>query len=92
MHGSLREYEDNPILGHGNIERIEKIKAKLEAAERIYDEKEISICKVVKDYYERTYKNVNKYMYKIFPLQEFLYLENCILFYIQDVKICRATR
>lgn len=70
IHGSLREYEDNPILGHGNIERIEKINAKLEAAERIYDEKEISICKVVKDYYERTFKNVNKYMYKILWLED----------------------
>ena len=30
-----------------------------------YDEKEISICKVIRDYYESTYKDVNRYVYKL---------------------------
>lgn len=70
IHGSLREHECDPILGHGNIERIEQIDEKLEEAERMYDEKEISICKVVKDYYERTYKDVNRYMHRLSRLCE----------------------
>lgn len=62
--------EYDPILGHGNIERIEKIDERLEEAERIYDEKEISICKVVKDYYERTYKDVNRYIHRLSRLND----------------------
>ena len=68
IHGSLRERDDDPILGHGNDKRIQKIKERLQAAEREYNEKEISICRVVKDYYERTYKDVNKYMYGLLNL------------------------
>lgn len=66
----MREYECDPVLGHGNIERIEKIDERLEEAERIYDEKEISICKVVKDYYERTYKDVNRYIHRLSRLND----------------------
>ena len=32
-----------------------------------------------------------RYYTGVYP-KEYLCLENCILFYIQDVKICRATR
>ena len=70
IHGSLREYECDPVLGHGNIERIENIDERLEEAERMYDEKEISICKVVKDYYERTYKDVNRYIHRLSRLND----------------------
>lgn len=51
IHGSLRERDGVPILGHGNKVRIERIKEKFQTAERESDEKEISICKVVEDYY-----------------------------------------
>lgn len=68
IHGSLRAHDDDPVLGHGNEERIKKIKERLQQAEREYDEKEISICKVINDYYERTYKNVNRYMYRLLKL------------------------
>lgn len=68
IHGSLRANDDNPILGHGNEGRIQKIKERLKEAEREYNEKEISICKVVSDYYERTYKDVNRYMYRLLNL------------------------
>lgn len=70
IHGSLRERDGVPILGHGNKARIENIKGKLQSAEREFDEKEISICKVVKNYYIQTYKDINKYMYKLFGLRE----------------------
>lgn len=68
IHGSLKTKDDDPILGHGNKDRMQKIEKRLQEAEREYDEKEISICKVVNDYYERTYKDVNKYMYKLLDL------------------------
>lgn len=70
IHGSLREHEYDPVLGHGNIERIEKIDERLEEAELIYDEKQISICKVVRDYYERTYKDVNRYIHRLSKLKD----------------------
>lgn len=70
IHGSLRERDGIPILGHGNKERIDKIKGKLQTAEREFDEKEISICKVVEDYYVQTHKDINKYMYKLFGLSK----------------------
>ncbi|WP_366922794.1 bacteriophage abortive infection AbiH family protein [Metallumcola ferriviriculae] len=68
IHGSLRQRDGAPILGHGNKARIEKIKEKLQDAEREFDEKRVSICKVVEDYYSQTYKDINRYMYKLFDL------------------------
>ena len=68
IHGSLRQQDDEPVLGHGNIDRIDKIQEKLQEAEREYDEKEMSICRVVKDYYHQTFKDINKYMYKLLDL------------------------
>lgn len=68
IHGSLRERYGEPVLGHGSTTRIERIKEKQEAAERLFDEKEISICKAVKEYYLSTYKNVNKYMHRLLLL------------------------
>lgn len=70
IHGSLRERHGEPILGHGNKTRIEKIQEKRQRAERLFDEKEISICKAVEDYYVSTYKDVNKYMHRLLPLTE----------------------
>lgn len=65
IHGSLRDYDDDPILGHGNIVRIENIKKQRQAAEDAFDEKEVSICRVVEDYYKRTYKEISRYFYKL---------------------------
>lgn len=59
IHGSLRKLDNAPVLGHGNKKRINKIQEKRKEAERVFDEKEISICKVVEDYYNRTYKDIN---------------------------------
>lgn len=69
IHGSLRERYGEPVLGHGNKTRIEKIQEKREASERLFDEKESSICKAVKDYYLRTYKDINKYMHRLLLLK-----------------------
>lgn len=65
IHGSLRCYTDDPVLGHGNLARIEAIGEKQKKAEEYFDEKEISICKVVKDYYRTTLKDINRYMYHL---------------------------
>ena len=69
IHGSLRQRDSEPVLGHGNADRIDKIQEKLQEAEREYDEKEMSICRVVKDYYRQTFKDTNRYMYKISYIQ-----------------------
>jgi len=68
IHGSLRSNDDDPILGHGNKKRIENIKAKKNDAQTRWDEKLISICHVIEEYYMATLKNVNNYMHKLSSL------------------------
>ena len=65
IHGSLRDNADDPILGHGNSNRIEDIKGRRNHAVIKADEKESSICYVLQDYYQTTYKNVSNYMHKV---------------------------
>lgn len=65
IHGSLRDNADDPILGHGNSNRIEDIKGRRNHAVIKADEKESSICYVLQDYYQTTYKNVSNYMHKL---------------------------
>lgn len=65
IHGSLRDNTDDPILGHGNSNRIEDIKGRRNHAVIKADEKESSICYVLQDYYQTTYKNVLNYMHKL---------------------------
>lgn len=70
IHGSLHEDDIDPVLGHGNSSRIEKIKSRLAQAQRQFDEKLVSICRVISEYYDRTYKHTEKYSYKLSPLKE----------------------
>jgi len=70
IHGSLHEYDIDPVLGHGNSSRIKNIKLLLAQAQRQFDEKLTSICRVISEYYDRTYKHTDKYFYKLFPLAE----------------------
>ena len=65
IHGSLRNHTDDPVLGHGNLSRIKAIGEKVRTAEECFDEKKISICKVVKDYYRTTLKDTNHYMHNL---------------------------
>lgn len=65
IHGSLRDNADDPILGHGNSNRIEDIKGRRNHAVIKADEKESSICYVLQDYYQTTYKNVSNHMHKL---------------------------
>lgn len=71
IHGSLHDYNDDPILGHGNIQRIIDIQAKREYARSRFDEKETSICTIINDYYNTTFKNVDNYMYKLNSLNDY---------------------
>lgn len=68
IHGSLRERDGLPVLGHGNKTRIEKIQKKRLDAQSLFDERETSICRVVENYYERTYKDISRYKPKLFLL------------------------
>lgn len=61
IHGSLRDYTPDPVIGHGNKMRIDRISKKIEEAESLFDEKWVSICRVVRDYYSATLKNTDKY-------------------------------
>lgn len=79
IHGSLRQYEDDPILGHGNIERIKKVKENREEAIRLFDEKWSSICKVIEDYYQSTYKEIDRYMYKLRRLSQMTFDEVVVI-------------
>ena len=65
IHGSLREYTPDPIIGHGNQERILKIQKQIDEADSLFDEKLSSICHVVKDYYTRTLKDIKSHSYSL---------------------------
>lgn len=62
IHGSLSQRDDDPVLGHGNKDRIERIRKKRYQAENIFSEKEISIYRAIEDYYNHTYKDITRYM------------------------------
>jgi hypothetical protein len=70
IHGSLRIRDGEPVLGHGNKMRIEKNQERREEAEGLFDEKWLSICRVVKDYYIWTYKDPGRYSFKLFDLSQ----------------------
>lgn len=60
IHGSLRNKDGNPILGHGNQLRITEIQEKKKNADDVFDEKTSSACRIIEDYYMKTYKNVRR--------------------------------
>lgn len=79
IHGSLRDYTDAPIIGHGNNQRIEAVKDLREQSECDCDEKKSSIYDVVLDYYTKTYKDVSRYLYKLSRIAEKLIDEIIII-------------
>lgn len=60
IHGSLNGENDNLVLGHGNIDRIINIKDRITKARNMFSEKESSIYSAIKDYYDKTYKDIGK--------------------------------
>ncbi|WP_066872666.1 bacteriophage abortive infection AbiH family protein [Clostridium mediterraneense] len=70
IHGSLREHHGEPKIGHGNDKKIQDIKRRYEKACEIFNEKEVSISKVIENYYRSTYKDVKRYMIKLLDLKQ----------------------
>lgn len=56
IHGSLRLYDEDPIIGHSDKECIERIRERKEQADRMCDEKLMAICPVIEEYYRKTLK------------------------------------
>ncbi|MFB5269334.1 bacteriophage abortive infection AbiH family protein [Paenibacillus enshidis] len=65
IHGSLRDADGLPVLGHGNQPKIDDIHEMRQEAERDFDEKGMSIYRVLGDYYNRTFKDINLYKPKL---------------------------
>lgn len=64
IHGSVDEhYSGEPVIGHGDFDRIERVKAKIPEAEQNFWEKESSIYKALANYYERTRKDVDFFLH-----------------------------
>ncbi len=83
IHGVVDDDLDEPVLGHGNISRIQDICGRRNHAQIKFDEKESSICNVLDDYYNATFKDVQRYMRKLyglyqFPIQEIIVLGHSI--------------
>lgn len=58
IHGSLNKFDDRPIIGHGNYEKISRVKELAEDAANHFYEKEESIYRAMSNYYTRTMKDV----------------------------------
>lgn len=61
------------------IKNVSSIFGKKEEAERLFDEKWTSICRVVEDYYKRTYKDVNRYAVRLPRLDAKLLMKYVLL-------------
>lgn len=68
IHGSLRNYTIDPVIGHGNLQRIQAITTQIEQAEEWFNEKLSSICKVIKNYYTDTFKDTTKYSHSLYEI------------------------
>lgn len=63
IHGSIDEENDiSPVIGHGNTEIINTVKAKADEATENFWEKDTSIYNALANYYKRTLKDVNYYV------------------------------
>ncbi|WP_195970936.1 bacteriophage abortive infection AbiH family protein [Clostridium thermobutyricum] len=62
IHGSIEEDDLDPVIGHGNKQKvIENRQIAYEAREQFY-EKKCSIYNAIANYYERTLKNVESFI------------------------------
>lgn len=69
IHGSLKAKDGNPILGHGNFNRIHSIEEKQQEAEIQFDEKLSSICEVLGNHYNGTLKDTSLYIHRLSSLK-----------------------
>lgn len=78
IHGSIdKENDYSPVIGHGDSKKISQAKELADKAEEEFWEKGISIYNALANYYERTFKNTNDYLFlnsgffkKIKPVDE----------------------
>lgn len=69
IHGSIREDDINPVLGHGNREIIDHLREDRHEAEGQQHEKAMSIHRTMEDYLTETYKDIREYMPELSRLQ-----------------------
>lgn len=62
IHGSIEQRDMEPVIGHGNSQKIYEAKVKAETASENYWEKDSSIYKALSNYYERTMKDVQSFL------------------------------
>lgn len=62
IHGSIDTEDIPPIIGHGNLDRIQDAKTLAYKAENNFLEKESSIYNALVNYYKRTLKDVSFYL------------------------------
>ena len=69
----------NPEFNQQEYACIQNITARKNHAEISFNEKETSICTVLKEYYNPTFKNVNNYMHKINSLCKYNFNEIIVI-------------
>lgn len=79
IHGSLRYYDIDPELGHGNLDRIKNMERNIEEAQIDFDEKRTSICRALADYYQNSFKDVSKNKCQLTKFLTFEYEEVCVI-------------
>lgn len=62
IHGSIDGWSEPPVIGHGEIDKINELKERAKQAAINFDEKESSIYNAVGTYYSRTFKDVKGYI------------------------------
>ncbi|SDP76227.1 bacteriophage abortive infection AbiH family protein [Clostridium gasigenes] len=62
IHGSIDEDDTEPVIGHGNKEKMMQFREVAKEASEEYYEKKSSIYNAVANYYERTLKNVDYFL------------------------------
>ncbi len=68
IHGSLRSYTEDPIVGHSNSQCIQNMQEEISKALELFDEKRRGTCRAIHQYYVKTFKDVKKYSYGLIPL------------------------
>ena len=62
IHGAIDSDDLPPVIGHGNLRKIQEVKTQAQEAEDNFWEKESSIYNALINYYERTLKDVLFYL------------------------------
>lgn len=69
IHGSIREDDIDPVLGHGNLEIMDRMRAERLEVTGKQNEKAMSIHRAMENYLRETYKDIRDYMPDLRRLQ-----------------------